>query len=154
MRPKTKKNPWLVNSIGRLLHQKPEMLYPVCSFDSILENEFADYFETKIQNISKESETTELLPADYTGNDSASAIYCELNELSSATTEEIVRIVHICATKSCNLNPVPSSVFLKHLDPLVPVITNIVDSFLESSTMPSSLMEAVLNHYLIRPLID
>ena len=46
----------LFSSVSRLLHRKPEVLYPVCSSDSILANNFADYFETKIHNIRKELE--------------------------------------------------------------------------------------------------
>ena len=41
----------LFSSVSCLLYRKPEVLYPVCSSDSILANNFADYFETKIHNI-------------------------------------------------------------------------------------------------------
>ena len=143
----------LVSSVSRLLQRKSEILYPLCSSDSILAKEFAVYFKTNIHNIRNEVETIELLPADYSGIDIGSGLYCELIELSSATTE-VVRIVRKCATKSCNLDPVPFSVFLKHLDLFFPVITNIVDLTLESSTMPSSLKKAVLNILLKRSSLD
>ena len=128
------------------------MLYSVCSSDSILANEFADYFETKIHNIRKELKTIKLLPANYSNINIASGLNCELNELSSATTKKVIRIVHKCATRACNLDPVPS-VFFKHLDLLVPVITNIVNLFLDSSTMPS-LKEAVIDPLLKKSSLE
>ena len=105
---------------------------------------FADYFETKIRNIRKELETIKPLPSDYSSIDMASRSNCELKEFTIATTEEVRHIVNKCSSKSCCLDPVPSSVFVKHLDLLVPVITNIVNLSLKSSTMSSSLKEAVI----------
>ena len=125
----------LFSSVSRLLHRKPEVLYPVCSSDSILANNFADYFETKIYNIRKELDTIKLLPSDYSSVDMASRSNCELKEFTIATTEEVRHIVNKFSSKSCCLDPVPSSVFVKHLDLLVPVITNIVNLSLKSSTM-------------------
>ena len=48
----------------------------------------------------------------------------------------------------------PSSVFVKHLDLLVTVITNIVNLSLKSSTMSSSLKEAVLYPLLKKSSLD
>ena len=144
----------LFSSVSRLLHRKPEVLYPVCSSDSILANNFADYFETKIHNIRKELETIKPLPSDYSSIDMASRSNCELKEFTIATTEEVRHIVNKCSSKSCCLDPVPSSVFVKHLDLLVPVITNIVNLSLKSSTMSSSLKEAVLYPLLKKSSLD
>ena len=84
----------------------------------------------------------------------ASRSNCELKEFTIATTEEVRHIVNKCSSKSCCLDPVPSSVFVKHLDLLVPVITNIVNLSLKSSTMSSSLKEAVLYPLLKKSLLD
>ena len=144
----------LFSYVSRLLHRKPEVLYPVCSSDSILANSFADYFETKIHNIRKELETIKPFPADYSSIDMVSRINCELKEFTPATPEEVRHIVNKCSSKSCCLDPVPSSVFVKHLDLLVPVITIIVNLSLKSSTMSSSLKEAVLYPLLKKSSLD
>ena len=75
----------LFSSVSRLLRRKPEVLYPVCSSDSILANNFADYFETKVHNIRKELETIKPLPSDYSIIDMASRSNCELKEFTIAT---------------------------------------------------------------------
>ena len=89
----------LFSSVSRLLHQKLEVLYPVCSSDSILVNNFADYFEIKIHNIRRELETIKPLPVDYSSIDMASRSNCELKEFTIAMTKDVCHtsIVNKCS---------------------------------------------------------
>ena len=66
----------------------------------------------------------------------------------------LLQIVHPLASKSCELDPVPSRILLGCLDLLCPVIWKIVKLSLETSVMPTELKQAVIRPLLKKPSLD
>ena len=66
-----------------------------------------------------------------------------------ATEEEILAILRKAPTKSCELDPIPTSLLKKSANEIVPIITKIVNISLESGVFSDSLKVA-----LVRPLIQ
>ena len=58
--------------------------------------------------------------------------------------EQVSELINRAAKKSCPLDPMPTSVVLDVLDVLLPVITNMINSSLESGVFASDWKEALL----------
>ena len=146
----------LFNTVDRLLYRKTERKYLSC--DSTLElcNNFSDFFVNKIAKIRTELPT-------FTTDDSALSFTIQLDipRFNTAldsfipTTETEVRGL-ICKTakKSCCLGPIPASLLVQCFDDLLPVITRIINLAFASSTVPTSLKQAVLSPLQKKPLLD
>ena len=77
-----------------------------------------------------------------------------LHRLSCPSYSTLLQIVHPLASKSCELDPVPSRILLGCLDLLCPVIWKIVKLSLETSVMPTELKQAVIRPLLKKPSLD
>ena len=79
---------------------------------------------------------------------------CWMTTLKPATEEEILKIIGYTASKTCELDPIPTWLLKKCIDSLIPVITKIVNLSFETSTMPSNLKEAILAPLLKKMTLD
>ena len=71
------------------------------------------------------------------------------------TTETELRgLILKSAKKSCCLDPIPASLLIRCFDDLLPVITRIINLSFSSSTVPTSLKQAVLSPLRKKPLLD
>ena len=57
-------------------------------------------------------------------------------------------LVQKLATKSCTLDPIPTSLLKDHLDEFIPILTDIINTSLQSGTFPDDLKNAA-----VRPLL-
>ena len=67
---------------------------------------------------------------------------------------EVTQVIKRMATKSCDLDPMPTWLLKDHLDILVPFITQIVNLSIQSSFLPSALKEAFVCPLLKKPSLD
>ena len=65
--------------------------------------------------------------------------------------EEVLRIINKSATKSCELEALPTHILKQHKDIVPPSITSIVNASLQSSTMSAN-MKSALVHPLLKKL--
>ena len=70
------------------------------------------------------------------------------------TKTELRGLILKSAKKSCCLDPIPASLLIRCFDDLLPVITRIINLSFSSSTVPTSLKQAVLSPLLKKPLLD
>ena len=66
-------------------------------------------------------------------SDNQYAINSILSSFAPATEAEIVKLINKSASKSCDLDPIPTWLLKLCLDPLLPVITHIVNVSLSTS---------------------
>ena len=113
------------------LHQKPTVnYYPPSKNDRMLGDEFATSFTAKIDTLHND-----LLVKKKALNDSAKCVTDEVLTMSSTkfstfTEMKLDDIRELAATvfsKSCVLDPLPSSIIKQCTDVLLPTITNIVN---------------------------
>ena len=115
-----------------------------------LSEQFADYFIQKIvtirnglcQNINTDNQC-----------DETDVIFI-LGSLKPATNEEISKIIRSSASKSCDLDPIPTWLLKLCLSELLPVITYIVNLSLSTSTVPYELKLALIIPLLKKVLLD
>ena len=117
-----------------------------------LANKFISFFGEKIITIRHELESN---PKQGTYLCSEVTVATtRLHRLSCPSYSTLLQIVHPLASKSCELDPVPSRILLGCLDLLCPVIWKIVKLSLETSVMPTELKQAVIRPLLKKPSLD
>ena len=139
-------------TIDKLLHRKVVKKYSKASSAQELANTFADFSHHKIENIKNE------LSAQ---NTAVTNPYPDVGECSTEFTEfqlmseiQIKNFVDSSCHKSCSLDPPPASILKSCTDILLPVITRIVNTSLETATMPTELKNAVLTPNLKKNSLD
>ena len=71
-----------------------------------------------------------------------------MNVFERASEDEIKKLILSSSSKSCDLDPIPTSVLKNCLDILITPITDIINISMETSTFPQNFKEA---H--VRPLL-
>ena len=126
-------------NINRLLHRKRDKLYPSCTSDSNLANNFANFFTEKIATIKEQLASRVTFSPTVTLFDTPK-LDCELTTLSPTTVKELLEIIGKTASKSCCLDPLPSRLLVPHLNHALPVICKMVNLSLETGSLPPALL--------------
>ena len=145
----------LFKTVDRLLHRSTEKKFPSCNSKQDLCNNFSNFFANKLTSIRSE------LPIV---TDDAFLMFCKnldnprfnrpLENFSETSENELWTLIRKPASKSCELDPIPAQLLINCLDDLLPVITKIVNLSLASSTVPTSLKQAILSPLLKKPMLD
>ncbi len=139
----------LFNVVGTLLHKKEKAPLPTCSSTQELADRFANFFVEKIRKIQSSLNTVEATytsASHYTG--------AVLTEFPTVTAEQVRQLIMKSASKSCSLDPGPTWLIKNCLDGLLPIITEIVNLSLSTSTVPEKLKEAIIIPLLKKLLLD
>ena len=128
----------LWDTINNILHRTPASALPESNNVKSLCDHFAKYFCDKIRTIR----------ANFSNqvNDVPSVqkpkIRTQLFNLEPASEDEVRKIIMKSASKSCDLDPIPTNILKALLDILIKPITTIINLSLESGTFPISFKEA------------
>ncbi|GFR72763.1 reverse transcriptase-like protein [Elysia marginata] len=99
-----------------------------------LPDRFGAFFQEKVNTIraSIDSCKTDRSPEHepFLGN--------SFETFKSVSEKEVKDLITSSSPKSCDLDPLPTTVLLKHLDPLSSVITKIIKDSLTSGIVPNS----------------
>ena len=72
----------------------------------------------------------------------------QLCEFKLAMTADIRRIVLQSSAKSCNLDPMPTRLLKGNIDQLAPILTDIINTSLETGVVPAD-----MKHALVAPIL-
>ena len=131
----------LYKLINNLTNKQVDTKWPPHKDEQSLADQFADYFETKILKI-REMFTTTL------------AYTCEqldtprLAKFAALTEGEVRKVIASLNTKSFELDPIPTHILKEMLDPVLPLITKIVNLSLKTGTFSQDWKIAI-----VRPLL-
>ena len=100
-----------------------------------LANEFGSFFHDKIQKIRDKLDKIHLPQPSV---DVPEFCYSSFTEFKPVTQETVRKVICESATKSCNLDPIPTWLLKDSLDVLLPFITDIINSSLLSGTVPAA----------------
>ena len=101
-----------------------------------LANDFAQFFDTKIQHICADLNATSSPPLTVELQSQQTELKFDFSEVSEETVRKIIMG---SPSKTCALDPIPTPLLKKCINVLVPVITEIVNKSLSSGVMPESL---------------
>ena len=144
----------LFKTVQKLLQKPTANYYPPSENDRMLADEFATFFTTKI-----DTQRNDILVKKKVFIDSAECVTVEVlttssTKFSTFTEMKLDDIREQAATllsKSCVLDPLPSSIIKQCTDLLLSIITNIVSISLREGCMPTCLKSAVLSPLLKKP---
>ena len=72
----------------------------------------------------------------------------------SVTDEFVLKIINSASAKSCELDPIPTTLLYENLDILLPTITNIINTSLTTGIVPPDLKTAIVKPLLKKPSLD
>ena len=120
------------------------------TFDSDdLLNVFSDYFTEKIRTI-----RNNFPPPNPTACPDTSFAGNPLLTFESVTDEFVLKIINSASAKSCELDPIPTTLLYENLDILLPTITNIINTSLTTGIVPLDLKTAIVKPLLKKPSLD
>ena len=147
----------LFKTVQKLLQKPTVNYYPHSENDFMLADELATFFTTKIDTLHND-----LLVKRKALTDSAKCVTDEVLTMSSTkfstfTDMKLDDIKELAATvfsKSCVLDPLPSSIIKQCTDLLLATMTNIVNLSLREGCISTCLKSAVLSPLLKKPDAD
>ncbi|XP_060563505.1 uncharacterized protein LOC132722906, partial [Ruditapes philippinarum] len=130
-----------------LLGDTNEVILPFDSSSERLAQKFSDFFIGKIETIRNNIRSqTQSVPdnvdmeSEYTG--------VKYTVFAPTTEQEVKALIKKSATKSCELDPIPTWLLKECLDELTPVITSFINVSLDAAYVP-----IMFKHSRIRPLL-
>jgi len=138
-----------------LMGNKREVFLPEHEDDKLLADKFCEFFVGKISTIRDNLSTTNNSSTDcnfmradtkFEGN--------QLTSFSTASCDEIRKIILASPTKSCELDPLPTKLLKQCLDYLLPAITSIVNKSLSQICVPTPFKRAVVRPLLKKSNLD
>ena len=128
----------LWDTINNILHRTPAAALPESNNVKSLCEHFAKYFCDNIRTIwaNFSNQVNDVLSVQ------KSNIRNKLFNLEPASEDEVRKIDMKSASKSCDLDPIPTNILKALLDILIKPITTIINLSLESGTFPLSFKEA------------
>ncbi len=141
----------LFSITNKLLHRNVKKL-PTCETAEQLAERFAEFFTNKIVDIREGLVSS--MPGDcgeFQDTVSKVAIFSKFEEV---TQEDVKVLLRKCASKTCDLDPVPTWLLKLCGDELIPILTTIINFSLSDSLMPSELKQALLGPLLKKASLD
>ena len=114
-----------------------ERKFPKSRSDQELAEEFATFFQEKIQKIWDKLNNK---PHFQTNRNNAPSFRC----FTPMMEDQVIKTVHSLKSKSCELDPIPTTIFKKLLDKLTPLITKIVNISLTKGEFSTDWKTAVV----------
>ena len=138
---------------NNLLNRTNENILPTHNCGTELANRFVNYFGDKIRSIRQDLENSSNTPngtinviSDFDG--------VPLKEFRIVHQEEVRKIISSSPSKSCSLDPIPTSILKLCLDELTPVLTLIVNTSLEFADFSPELKRAFILPLLKKAILD
>ena len=118
-----------------------------------LADNFDNFFTNKISTI---YQALSVIPVGSTqpSNDMTDMHTEEMASLAATTEDEVRKIILVGPSKTCSLDPMPTSMVKDCLQELAPVITNIINSSMAEGVVPTTLKHANVVPVLKKPSLD
>ena len=133
----------LFTIIEKVLHRKTESALPEHTSQKVMAENFSTYFQSKISKIraSLDSQKQSSNPLTF-------------DAFSTLSEVEIDKIIEQSPSKSCDLDPLPTSLLKENMSSILPLITEIVNDSLSSGHVPKEFKVAHVTPLLINTSLD
>ena len=139
----------LYNVTNQLLGRTKKSSLPNNIPTNDLPDTFCQFFNNKIEQIRNDIDTQSADPPvfePFTGSK-----FCDFEPVTEASMLELILKT---ASKSCKLDPIPTSLTKQYLDALVPVITKIINTSLTTGIVPDCFKSAIVKPLLKKSGLD
>ena len=142
----------LFRSMNTVMHRTKANPLPENRSSKDLADQFCSFFKTKIDRIRDDFAEDTAGAFDFDKKATLATPLCAFDLVSDT---DIHQILTKSADKSCNLDPIPTSILKQCVDIITPVISRIVNLSLQSSSMPDIFKRALVSPLLIeKPNLD
>ena len=139
---------------NKLLGRNDPSPLPPTEDPARLAQEFCDYFQDKIHSIMLQLEPTSDCPIDNRYIEDGFFTQYHMHEFHEVREEEVLKLLSTSPAKSCELDPFPSKLLMRHRIEVTPIITQIVNASLIRGEFTSELKTALVHPLLKKPGID
>ena len=140
--------------VSRLLGKVKSASLPKHSDSQALASQFSVFFVSKVEAI-KASIASAACPTSTPAlPQHRSTPGCTLSTWSQVTSDEVRKIITHSSTKHCALDPLPTWLLKRCLDPLLPSITALINLSLTTGTVPDLFKVAHIVPLLKKPSLD
>ena len=94
------------------------------------------------------------MPETVDNDDPPSTHNSQLSSFEAASKAEVLMVINKCPAKCCGLDPIPTQLVKENAVSLVPVITRLVNSSLNTGIVPTTFKSALLAPLLNKPFLD
>ena len=140
--------------IDGLFKVKSAPLLPTCDSPQGFSEKFATFFSEKIVNLKDSLHSSVLATMDLSVAPSQPLCQTTFCDFSAVSVRYISELFVKSNTKSCILDPAPTSVLKHSIEALAPAITSIVNASLLSGVFPSSLKKGVIHPSINKLSLD
>ena len=119
-----------------------------------LPGQFSTYFHDKVAIIRNQLDcgTSQALALPY--NHDIEFQQTPFTSFQPITIDYLHSLITKCAPKSCELDPIPTSLLLECLDAVLPTMTSIINDSLKTGVFPSSYKSAIVTPLLKKHSLD
>ena len=144
----------LFRAVKSLLVEKKTLCFSDYQDKNELVNELGLYFVQKVANLRKELDLVSMAMNDVPDYNDDSWAPPVFEEFVLLTDDDVRMLITNSKTTSCCLDPVPTSLLKSCIEPLIPVITKIINTSLESGVFPKDWKETVVVPLLKKSGLD
>jgi exonuclease III len=134
----------------KLTHQDKAATLPTYHDAVELGDRFAEYFTLKIENIRKEFPTLKNQSSERKSVTNVSA----LDKFEPIKEDKLKKLIMASNSKSCHLDPIPTTLLKASIDVLLPVLCQIINCSIQTSTVPAGFKSATVKPLLKKPSLN
>lgn len=148
----TKKNStiYIANS---LLHRGKSKVLPTHTCPKALAVQLSEYFVSKISTLRERLQVQQVASTDTPGRLCGEDAQFELTDFQPATETEVLKLLQRSASKTCELDPIPTKLVKDCAPLLAAAITTIINKCL-TEDMPATMKTAIVTPILKKPQLD
>ena len=139
---------------NKMLFRNEPLPLPPTSDTKKLADDLNQFFIEKIDKIMAGLQPTETHPTDPKYIESVNKSPIMLSTFKEISLEDTKRLICTAATKSCEIDPIPTTLLKEHIDIVAPTIRDIINLSLTLGTMPLQMKEALLCPLLKKQDLD
>ena len=137
--------------VRKVIHAKQKQYYMTCKekkSPKILAERFNKSFTSKIEKIMAGLVPTETNPIDKSYIESTPMTNLSFTHFNVFSCDNFKRLVKKSTTKSYTLDPIPTSLLKEHPEDFIPILTDIINSSIQTGKFPH-----ILKNAAVRPLL-
>ena len=141
----------LFSLIDKVLHKKNQSVLPDHTSCQELAETFLKYFSDKVTKLRATLDDSQIAGSQQVTDVRTSFVFDHFTEVSE---EEIQKIISKSPSKSCTLDPVPTTILKQFQSSLLPLITKIVNASLREARFPQEMKHAIVTPLIKKSSLD
>ena len=137
-----------------LLGDSNETRLPSSQSPKALAQTFSDFFISKIETIRSDISSKNTTNEAHVEMSDQIQLETYLTDFTPTTHQEVKAIILKSPNKSCELDPIPTWLLKSCIDELLPVLTKIINSSLDSAYVPKSFKRSRIRPLIKKPSLD